>query len=454
MRTSTVRRSRPRFRGRLLFFIQYVTFQILKVNEAIMASKYYKKYIRIPLGESIDIRPIMPIIEHPRFERLRHVSQLGTTIFIFPGASHNRFEHALGVYSKTLRFCNKMVQEGLLNKFEAKNVPLFGLLHDIGHGPFSHLIEELTPYNHDKNGSKIIDEMKREIKEAGGDPAFIKKLFVHKNPLCQIIMDKNLGMDKLDYLERDVFHTGFGQRPDLESVFNYLIYLKGGLVIDKKSLESAKQIQRLYLYMYKEVHLHKSSLIAQRFLQKMIMIWLSKHKIDPLELWALNDQEIMAKLYTDSDERLKFLYTAYIQRNLPMTGLVFRIDTKQSRERLAGKKIKVIGESQKFFDQVTKHSSPQALEIIEKKIADLINVPAHTVIVVPTVSTRRFIPEDILYHDDGKILSLKKSQTEYFQGMSDELNSYLSLRVSIIGDRDKIYNNAKKIHTLIKREIY
>ncbi|MDP4001828.1 MAG: hypothetical protein Q8P69_02165, partial [bacterium] len=72
---------------------------------------------------------------------------------------------------------------------------------------------------------------------------------------------------------------------------------------------------------------------------------------------------------------------------------------------------------------------------------------------VPTVSTRRFIPKDILYHDDGKILSLKKSQAEYFQGMSDELNSYLSLRVSIIGDRDKIYNNAKKIHTLIKREI-
>ena len=137
------------------------------------------------------------------------------------------------------------------------------------------------------------------------------------------------------------------------------------MVIDKKSLESAKQIQRLYLYMYKEVHLHKSSLIAQRFLQKMIMIWLAKHKVNPIELWALNDQELMAKLYTDSEERLKLMYVDYIQRNLPSTGLVFRIDTKQSRERLAGKKIKVIGESQGFFNRVLKHSSPQALEILE-----------------------------------------------------------------------------------------
>ncbi len=418
-----------------------------------MASKYYKKYIRIPPGESIDIRPIEVIINHPRFERLRHVSQLGTTIFIFPGASHNRFEHALGVYSKAKRFCAKMLEEGFLTSFEAKNVPLFGLLHDIGHGPFSHLIEELTPYNHDKNGAKIIDEMKKEIVKSGGDAPFIKKLFTHKSPLSKIIMDKNLGMDKLDYLERDVFHTGFGQRPDLESVFNYLTYLKGEMVIDKKSLESAKQIQRLYLYMYKEVHLHKSSLIAQRFLQKMIMLWLSIHRVNPLELWTLNDHELLAKIYMDSDERLKFLYTAYMQRNLPSTGLVFRIETSQFRERLAGKEIKVIGETKEFFNKIIKHSSPQALEVLEEKIAQAIDIPAHTVFAVPTLSTRRFIPEDISYHDEGKILSLQKSQPEYFAGMSGELNGYLALRVAILGDRRIVYNNASKIHKLIKQSI-
>jgi HD superfamily phosphohydrolase len=418
-----------------------------------VSSKYYKKYIRIPPGESIDLRPIEAIINHPRFERLRHISQLGTTVFIFPGATHNRFEHALGVYSKAKRFCDKMAEEGFLTSFEAKNVPLFGLLHDIGHGPFSHLIEDLTPHDHDKNGAKIIDELKTEIEKSGGDIGLIKKLFAHKSQLYRIIMDKNLGMDKLDYLERDVFHTGFGQRPDIESVFNYLTYLKGGLVIDKKSLEAAKQMQRLYLYMYKEVYLHKSSLIAQRFLQKMIAIWLSVHRVNPLELWALNDHELMAKLYTDSDERLKFLYASYMRRNLPSTGLVFRIDTKQFRERLAGKEIKVVGESQEFFDRIARHSSPHALEALEETIAEAIGVPAHTVLVVPTLSTRRFIPEDISYHDEGKILSLKDSHPEYFDGMSGELQGYLAVRVAILGNRRVIHDNASKIHRIITDHI-
>lgn len=418
-----------------------------------MPSKYYKKYVRIPPGESIDMRPIWDIVNHPRFEQLRRISQLGTTVFIFPGATHNRFEHALGVYSKAKRFCEKMVVEGFLTSFEAQNMPLFGLLHDIGHGPFSHLIEELTPYDHDKNGAKIIDELKKEIEKCGGDIAFIKKLFAHKSPLYKIIMDKNLGMDKLDYLERDVFHTGFGQRPDIESVFNYLNYMKGGLVIDKKSLEAAKQMQRLYLYMYKEVYLHKSALIAQRFLQKMIAIWLAIHRVNPLELWSLNDYELMAKLYTDADERLKFLYAAYSQRNLPVTGLVFRIDTKQFRERLAGKEIKVIGETQEFFDRIASHSSPHALEALEESIAEAVRVPSHTILVIPTLSTRRFIPQDIAYHDDGKILSLKDSHPEYFDGMSGELQGYLAVRVAILGDRSIVYHNAEKIHRIIADHI-
>ena len=82
-----------------------------------MPSKYYKKYIRIPPGDSIDIRNILPVINHPLFQRLLHISQLGTTLMVFPGATHNRLEHALGVYAKATRFCRKMAREGFLTKF-------------------------------------------------------------------------------------------------------------------------------------------------------------------------------------------------------------------------------------------------------------------------------------------------------------------------------------------------
>jgi HD superfamily phosphohydrolase len=399
------------------------------------------------------MRPILDIVSHPRFERLRRVSQLGTTLFVFPGATHNRFEHALGVYSKALRFANKMAEEGFLTNFEARNVPIFGLLHDIGHGPFSHLIEELVPYDHDKNGLKVIDEMRNEIESSGADFSIIKKIFARKTPLYKIIMDKNLGMDKLDYLERDTFHTGFGSKPDIESVFNYLSYLKGGLVIDKKSLEAAKQIQRLYLYMYKEVYLHKSSLISQRFLQKIIAIWLSLHKVNPEELWALSDHELLAKIYTDPDERLRYLYKNFIDRKLPSTGLVFRMHGNSHRERLAGKEIKVMSEDREFFEGMARHSSPSALQALEEQIAELLNVPDHMILVVPTLSPERFAPEDIMYHDEGKILSLRETQTGYFESMRGELEGYLAVRVSFAGNRRIIYENAAKIHQLMRRHI-
>src|SRR3990167_2761493 len=260
-------------------------------------SRFYKKYIRIPPSESIDIRDIMPIINHPLFQRLLHISQLGTTQTVFPGAVHNRFEHALGVYGKTTRFRRRMATEGFLTQKEAKNVSLFGLLHDIGHGPFSHVIEELTPINHDQNGMMIIDKLGKEIKKSGGDPVLIKQIFSRKNPLYKIVMDKNVGMDKLDYLERDVYHTGFGQRPDIESLFNYMVFIKGNLTIDKKSLEAAKQMQRLYLYMYKEVYLHKSSLISQRSLEKMLAMWLQTTSVKPDKLWLMNDEELIGEIY-------------------------------------------------------------------------------------------------------------------------------------------------------------
>lgn len=418
-----------------------------------MLSKYYKKYIRIPPNESLDIRKIMPLIHHPLFQRLLHISQLGTTLAVFPGAMHNRFEHALGVYGKTVNFCQKMAQGGFLTKHEAVNVSLFGLLHDIGHGPFSHVIEELTPIDHDHNGLKIIISLTNEIKQAGGDPVFIRNLFNRRNNLYRIVMDKNIGMDKLDYLERDIYHTGFGQRPDIESILNYLVFLRGKLVVDKKSLEAAKQIQRLYIYMYKEVYLHKSSLIAGRFLQKMMTIWLELDKVDPSDLWLMNDAELLAKIYTHFDKRLQFLYACYKNRIFPRTGLVIRLKDRELKERIAGKAIRVMGEDRQFFKKFLNYSRPEDLGKIESEIASKLKVLPHKIVVVPTLTPERFAPEDIMYHDDGRIFSLKKTQKQYFKTLESEMSDYMAVRICIIGNRSVVYNNSALIYELIKKKL-
>lgn len=416
-----------------------------------MSNKYYKKFIRIPPSESIDIRDIMPIVHHPLFQRLLHIMQLGSNLGVFPGASHNRFEHALGVYGKTVLFCERLVREGFLTKYQAKNISLFGLLHDIGHGPFSHVIEELTPFSHDENGFKIIGQLDKEIKESGGDPKFIKSLFGRKNNFYKIVMDKNLGMDKLDYLERDIYHTGFGQRPDIKSVFDYLSFVGGHLVIDKKSLEAAKQTQRLYMYMYKEFYLHKSSQISQRFLEKMIAIWIKLDKMNPGKLWLMNDHELLAHIYMHENPVLRFLYQSYKTRNLPKTGLVIRLKNRQSKERISGKKIKVIGEDKKFFEGFSKYSSFGELEKLENLIGKAVGVESYKIVVVPMITPWRFVPEDILYHDDGDIFSLKKTYPEYFEAMKLEADDYVAVRVCVIGDRGIIYKNSELIHKLVKK---
>ena len=372
---------------------------------------------------------------------------------VFPGASHNRFEHALGVYGKTLLFCERLVREGFLTKYQAKNISLFGLLHDIGHGPFSHVIEELTPVNHDENGFKIIGQLDKEIKKAGGDPKFIKSLFGRKNDLYKIVMDKKLGMDKLDYLERDVYHTGFGQRPDIKSVFDYLSFINGHLVIDKKSLEGAKQMQRLYMYMYKEFYLHKSSQISQRFLEKMIATWIKLDKINPGKLWLMNDQELMAHIYMHKNPVLQFLYQSYKTRNLPKTGLVIRLKNRQSKERISGKKIKVIGEDRVFFDGFSKFSSFEKLDKLENLIGRVLKIKPYKIVVVPMITPWRFIPEDILYHDDGDIFSLKETHPDYFEAMKSEADDYVAVRVCIIGDRSLVYKNSELIHKIIKKHL-
>lgn len=416
-----------------------------------MSNKYYKKFIRIPPNESVDIRQIMPIIHHPLFQRLLHIFQLGANLVVFPGASHNRFEHALGVYGKTSLFCEHLVHDKFLTPYQAKNISLFGLLHDIGHGPFSHVIEELTPYDHDKNGFKIISQLDKEIRKAGGDPKFIKELFSRKNNFYRIVMDKNLGMDKLDYLERDVYHTGFGQRPDVKSVFDYLSFIDGHMVVDKKSLEAAKQMQRLYMYMYKEFYLHKSSLISQRFLEKIIAIWIKLENIDPGQLWLMNDNELMAHIYKHESPVLKFLYDCYKNRNLPKTGLVIRLKNQKIKERISGKTIQVLGEEREFFKKFTKRSSFKDLEELENLIGKALRVEPYKVTVVPMITPWRFVPEDILYHDNGEIFSLKETHAEYFKNMKSEMDDYVAVRICMVGSRSVIYNNSQKIMTVLRR---
>ncbi len=120
---------------------------------------------------------------------------------------------------------------------------------------------------------------------------------------------------------------------------------------------------------------------------------------------------------------------------------------------IIGKDIKVIGEDQEFFQKFMKHASPHDLEALESKVAALLKIPAHQVVIVPTLTPWRFVPEDILYHDNGKILSLKDTQKEYFDALRYEMNDYMAVRVCIIGDREIVFKKATSIYNLISNSL-
>ena len=96
------------------------------------------------------------------------------------------------------------------------------------------------------------------------------------------------------------------------------------------------------------------------------------------------------------------------------------------------------------------HASPADLEKLESMVGDLIGIPSHKIVIVPTLTPWRFVPEDILYHDDGRILSLKTTQKEYFEALRGEMKDYMAVRICIVGNRSLIYKNSELIHKLIK----
>ena len=133
--------------------------------------------------------------------------------------------------------------------------------------------------------------------------------------------------------------------------------------------------------------------------------------------------------------------------------MVIRLKDKEFKERIAGKNIKVIGEDKLFFEKFMGLSSPQELEMIESKIGDLLGVPTYKIVLVPTLTPWRFVPEDISYQDNGRVLSLKVTQKEYFDALRAEMSDYLAIRICIIGDRELLFKNSTRIHELIKKEI-
>jgi len=235
-----------------------------------------KKIINDPVHGFINIPGgiIYELIEHPYFQRLRRIKQLGLSYLVYPGAVHTRFQHAIGsmhligMAIDVIRSKNHEITEE-----EAEAAKIAILLHDIGHGPFSHALENcFTPNLHHEDLSLLfMQELNAEFKNKLDLAIKIFQNQYHKKFLHQLISGQ-LDMDRLDYLKRDSFFTGVSEGVvGSERIIKMLQVVDDNLVVESKGIYSIEKFLIARRLMYWQVYLHKTSLIAELLLSAFIM---------------------------------------------------------------------------------------------------------------------------------------------------------------------------------------
>ena len=216
---------------------------------------------------------IYDLIEHPYFQRLRRVSQMGLSYLVYPGAHHTRFHHAIGCMHLMQKAVGILRFKGVaISEEEANAVYIAILLHDIGHGPFSHALEQsiVTGVHHEGISLKFMEALNDEFNGQLSLAIEIFKGNYHRNFLYQLITSQ-LDMDRLDYLKRDSFYTGVAEgNINSERLIVMLNVKDDALVVEEKGIYSVEKFIVARRLMYWQVYLHKTGLVAEKVLVKVL----------------------------------------------------------------------------------------------------------------------------------------------------------------------------------------
>ena len=216
---------------------------------------------------------ICDLIDHPYFQRLRRISQMGLSHLVYPGAHHTRFHHALGSMHLMQKAVRNLRFKGVaISEEEATALYIAILLHDIGHGAFSHALEQsiVSGIHHEVISLKFMEALNDEF---NGKLSLAITIFTekyHRKFLYQLISSQ-LDMDRLDYLNRDSFYTGVAEgNISSERLIKMLNVQDDNLVVEEKGIYSVEKFIVARRLMYWQVYLHKTGLVAEKLLGKII----------------------------------------------------------------------------------------------------------------------------------------------------------------------------------------
>lgn len=265
-------------------------------------------FIKIPQGLLLDI------IQHPLMQRLTRIKQLGMSSFVYPGAQHTRFQHSIGAFHLTSEAMLALSQKGIfIFDSEAEAIEMAILMHDIGHGPFSHVLENtlISGISHEDISLRMMEQINSDL---SGQLTLALNIFrneYHKKFLHQLISSQ-LDMDRLDYLRRDSFFTGVQEGVvGCARIIKMLNVVEDNLVIDEKGIYPIENYLTSRRSMYWQVYLHKTVVACEKILINILrrakyLVKNGENLFAPPALQYFLYNDIDNHKFTEDEDVLKF----------------------------------------------------------------------------------------------------------------------------------------------------
>ncbi len=235
----------------------------------------FRKIINDPVYGfiTIDDELIYQVISHPYYQRLRRINQMAMAYLVYPGAVHTRLHHSLGAYHLMCNAIAELKSKGTeITAAEEQAAKIAILLHDVGHGPFSHALEHtlIEGMHHEKISLLIMEDLDKQF---GGKLQLALDIFTGTHPkkfLHQLISGQ-LDVDRMDYLTRDSFFTGVSEGViGYDRILKMLVVHNGELMVEEKAIYSIEKFLVSRRLMYWQVYLHKTVLCAEQMLKRII----------------------------------------------------------------------------------------------------------------------------------------------------------------------------------------
>ncbi|MEO5649720.1 MAG: HD domain-containing protein [Ginsengibacter sp.] len=235
----------------------------------------FRKIINDPVYGfiTIDDELIYQLISHPFYQRLRRIHQMAMAHLVYPGAVHTRLHHSLGAYHLMCNALHELKSKGIsISTEEEQAAKIAILLHDIGHGPYSHALEHtlIKDSSHEEISLWIMKKMNKEL---NGKISLAIEIFTNKHPkkFLHQLLSGQLDVDRMDYLIRDSFFTGVSEGViGYDRIIKMLTVHNGELMIEEKGTNSIEKFLVSRRFMYWQVYLHKTVLCAEKMLVKII----------------------------------------------------------------------------------------------------------------------------------------------------------------------------------------